>query len=159
MLLIGLTHTRISLSLRDDTDNRKLSVLESVQSTSMIQAFATLLADTEAGRLAGHMAEVNYEQPGVAVSGIIGRRGIHSKDVQFVLANNREVSRCRLHSIVKRLMSSSRVCEEGLQPVFVLRLTLPPADCDVTLQQKKVVVSFRDLDLVVCVLEKGVKSK
>ena len=124
MLILALTFPSVSISLTDDTDQQNKSLLKSRHTISMIQSFADLFADTEVGCKAGDMAEIDLQDSGVSVTGIMSRRGSASGDVQFVLVNNEEVSRCQLHNVIKRLVKNSRMCDKGkicLLPLPLLR--------------------------------------
>ena len=151
--MIVLSHPALSVSLRDDTENKNILVLKSDHCTSTIQALNNLYPDIV------EIRELLHQEPGLNIRGVMGTS--NSKRCQFILVNKREVNRCHLHSIIKRTVASSRLCDkkEGLISSYFIEITVPHSNCQITVEQKKTVVSFRNLSYVLRVFENTVKSK
>ena len=161
---IALVHPSMSLSLRNDAIGTK--VLQTHKSNSVLGAFTFLFGNAKA-RL---MHPVSAESDSLKVNGFVGIEGHHSKALQFVFVNDRLVLKTKIHKSMNYFMSKSSITKRryagggegspnmmprnpGSSPpkstserhgMFVLNVTCPLSDYDITYDPAKTLIEFKD---------------
>ena len=161
---IALVHPSMSLSLRNDAIGTK--VLQTHKSNSVLGAFTFLFGNAKA-RL---MHPVSAESDSLKVKGFVGIEGHHSKALQFVFVNDRLVLKTKIHKSMNYFMSKSSITKRryagggegspnmmprnpGSSPpkstserhgMFVLNVTCPLSDYDITYDPAKTLIEFKD---------------
>eukprot|EP00057_Strongylocentrotus_purpuratus_P030030 XP_780519.3 PREDICTED: DNA mismatch repair protein Mlh3 [Strongylocentrotus purpuratus] len=175
---ISLIHPQISLTLRNDSTGVKS--IQTHNSSSIVQTFGYLFGKD----VADCLKEVNHIRTIFNVSGFIGSTSFRNKSLQFVYVNGRLVLKTKIHKLINELLSNSLVTKSKgknqdtalgytmksnaasstCQPspggnqveygIFVLNITCPRSEYDITLDPSKTLIEFRDWEgAVTCVHE------
>lgn len=175
---ISLIHPQISLTLRNDSTGVKS--IQTHNSSSIVQTFGYLFGKD----VADCLKEVNHIHKIFNVSGFIGSTSYRNKSLQFVYVNGRLVLKTKIHKLMNELLSNSLVTKSKgknqdtalgytmksnpasttCQPspggnqveygIFVLNITCPRSEYDITLDPSKTLIEFRDWEgALTCVHE------
>ena len=100
---------------------------------------------------------LDYEQAGVHVTGVVGKRELNKKSrgEQFFFLNRRPIQSAFLHTAVKAAMRE--YIDEGEWPFYVVFIEMDPAQFDVNVHPSKLEVKFADDRLVHAVLFRTVR--
>lgn len=162
---ISLINHSVSISLRNDVNNTIL--LQTKKCSNFLVAFMQLFGKNKSQE----MTEVDKEEQQFKIHGYIGKDGTSRKNIQYVFINKRLVLKTQIHKIMTNLLCNSLIIrkksdEEYLSsdnrpvrcvntcPMFVLNITCPLAEYDITFEPTKTMVEFKDwTTLTVCVTE------
>ena len=175
---IAIVYPSISFSLRNDNIGSVL--LQTHKSNSMLGAFTHLFG----GSKASVMSEVSQEYRQFQLHGYIGKEGHHNKTLQFIYLNNRLVLKTKLHKLVNYLISKSLINPRrrtgpntpgsprkiSTDPnvtsspsklpdrhgMYILGITCPLTEYDITFDPAKTLVEFQDWAGVLNCVEMGV---
>lgn len=165
---ISLIHPNISLTLRDDSTGAKS--IQTHSSLSIAQTFGHLF-----GReLAESLREVSHIHGHFNMTGFIGITSYRNKSLQFLYVNGRLVLKTKLHKLVNELLGRSLIMKtkgkyqesvqennrelnpSNCQPspgrnnsdygIFVINITCPRSEYDITLDPAKTLVEFKNWD-------------
>ncbi|XP_033103953.1 DNA mismatch repair protein Mlh3-like [Anneissia japonica] len=165
---IALIHPKISFSLRDDSSNS--IILQTRKTGSIGRSFASLFGDKKAACL----KEIKYCNEDFSIEGFIGTDGHHNKSLQFMYINSRLLLKTKLHKLVNTLLSKSLIARKKLWQtsetiqstynqinanspgkatdqfgIFVLNISCPLADYEITLDPRKTLVEFKEWEKII----------
>jgi DNA mismatch repair protein MutL len=148
MTLIAMANPEIRFRLY----NNETLVFGTLQREGFRARVAALLGE----EIAGGMEEVEFEDGGAAVRGMIGKASLSrpTRKGQYLFINGRPVV-SKFVSDVVRDTYSTRLAQ-GRHPVFVLRLELPGECVDVNVHPQKREVRLRREDEIRRLLERAV---
>lgn len=158
----ALINPSVSFTLRNDKTGQYL--LQAPRTNSVLGRFAQLYGQERARPMKEH----DVASGDCFIKGHISTEGHHSKALQFVYVNKRIVKRTQLHAAANGLLASSlltkkvprlskvddKVAPREVQtgrtvaPVFILQLTCPLSQFDITLEPTKTLIEFKEWDLV-----------
>lgn len=145
---IALINPSLSIELRNEKNGTQLFIFQ--PSTSYADAFNQIFQSRigfEVKFMDEHFLHKNLFF-NLSVSGDF----VKKKHYQFVFVNNRCIHRCKLHKWVGNFILDRRKDSESHKsdkyPVFILNITCPFNEYDVTLEPKKQIIEFKDWDAV-----------
>lgn len=169
---IALIKPLISLSLRNDVSGHV--VLQTHKTNSILNTFTYLFGPGKSKSL----TEVYGNEADFAIEGYIGKKGANKKDYQFIYINGRNVLKTKLHKVVNHQLSKSLILRRKLElmtdkfrghimntsptkttdqhGIYVLNVTCPYKEYDITFEPAKTLVEFKNFDKLQHCLEKTV---
>ncbi|XP_076098832.1 DNA mismatch repair protein Mlh3-like [Mytilus galloprovincialis] len=169
---IALIKPLISLSLRNDVSGHV--VLQTHKTNSILNTFTYLFGPGKSKSL----TEVYGKEADFAIEGYIGKKGANKKDYQFIYINGRNVLKTKLHKVVNHQLSKSLILRRKLElmtdkfrghimntsptkttdqhGIYVLNVTCPYKEYDITFEPAKTLVEFKNFDKLQHCLEKTV---
>ncbi|CAG2232868.1 MLH3 [Mytilus edulis] len=167
---IALIKPSISLSLRNDVSGHV--VLQTHKTNNILNTFTYLFGPGKSKSL----TEVSGKEVDFAVEGYIGKKGVNKKDYQFIYINGRNVLKTKLHKVVNHQLSKSLILRRKLElstnkfrghimntsptkttdqhGIYVLNVTCPYKEYDITFEPAKTLVEFKNFELLQHCLEK-----
>ena len=171
---IALIHPEISFSLRNDASQVKC--LQTHKSQSLRSTFTQLYGNLKSKGL----REVCHEMRQFKITGFISVDTQHNKSLQFIYINSRLVLKTKIHRLVGNILNKSSVVKklafstenESLGKtnmdspdkqsdrygIFVLNITCPLDEYDITLEPAKTLVEFQDWEGLLLCVENCVQS-
>ncbi|XP_066280539.1 uncharacterized protein [Branchiostoma lanceolatum] len=170
---IALIHPGVSFTLRHENLGGKY--LQTHKTNSLVSCFGSLFGAKKSLSL----REASHQHKQFNISGYISREGHRNKDLQFLYINNRLILRTKVHKFLNLLLSKSTVVnrragqweprtptvrdntaadasspgkQRDYYGMFVLNITCPLSDYDVSLDPAKTLVEFKEWEaLLTCV--------
>lgn len=159
---IALMNPRVSISLRNDENGNK--ILQTNKCSSTLGIFKQLYGAVKAANL----TEVNCSKDEFRVSGYISSEGHFNKNLQFVYINSRLVLKTEIHKFLNKTlkkfysrkkaanattqvtsgMSSSPTKQTDKHGVFIVNISCPFNEYDITFDPAKTLVEFKDWETV-----------
>ena len=163
---VALIHPMISFSFRNEATCTK--VLQTHKSNSILGAF-TYLFGVAKGRPLRKVARTVEK---FNIHGYISKESHHNKSLQFVYINDRLVLKTKLHKSINYVLSKSTIVKRRVNMnatdttpkletvssspqrqgdrfgVFVLNISCPLSEYDVTFDPAKTLVEFKDWDCI-----------
>ncbi|OWF50497.1 uncharacterized protein LOC110450333 [Mizuhopecten yessoensis] len=176
---IALMRPAISFSLRNDITGNL--VLQTHKTNGVLNVFTSLFGIGRSKTL----SPVQGQSGCFSVEGYIGKEGFSKKDLQFVYINKRLVLKTKIHKVINCILGKSLILRkkgvgdrqgEGKQQesvlsvtssptkysekfgVFVVNVSCPYTEYDVTFDPAKTLVEFKDWDTL-CTCIGGVVSE
>ncbi|XP_063428250.1 DNA mismatch repair protein Mlh3-like [Mytilus trossulus] len=169
---IALIKPSVSLSLRNDVSGHV--VLQTHKTNNILNTFTYLFGPGKSKSL----TEVSGKEVDFAVDGYIGKKGANKKDYQFIYINGRNVLKTKLHKVVNHQLSKSLILRRKLElstnkfrghimntsptkttdqhGIYVLNVTCPYKEYDITFEPAKTLVEFKNFEILQHCLEKTV---
>ncbi|KAJ1528495.1 hypothetical protein ONE63_006902 [Megalurothrips usitatus] len=169
---IALINPHVSISLRNDANNE--IILQTQKTGSIPTVFGTLFGKS----VATNLIAVREVMGPFVVEGYISTEPHPLKNLQFIYINKRLLLKTKLHKLVNSLMSRSAVLKSNNVPhvpiskeinhivflafsppkrdkhaIFVLNITCPHSEYDITLDPKKTLVEFCNWDCILSCFE------
>lgn len=153
MELLLIIHPRVSFSLRNDV-NLKI-ILRVNKSNSVLHSFINLHPEITPEDI----LSCNVSKGSVSISGLIYKKLYSNKHLQLVYVNKRPVSCLRIYREIKLLYKTSHFENIDLQqsqnyPVYVINITCPYSQFEITFESSKANVEFKNWDLILKCIEK-----
>ncbi|CAH1263233.1 MLH3 [Branchiostoma lanceolatum] len=170
---IALIHPSVSFTLRHENLGGKY--LQTHKTNSLVSCFGSLFGAKKSLSL----REASHQHKQFNISGYISREGHRNKDLQFLYINNRLILRTKVHKFLNLLLSKSTVVnrragqweprtptvrdntaadasspgkQRDYYGMFVLNITCPLSEYDVSLDPAKTLVEFKEWEaLLTCV--------
>ena len=172
---IALIKPGVSFTLYNDATG--LKCLQTHKCQSIKSVFTQMFGNAKARSL----RDVGFEARGFRISGYIGLENHRSKSLQFVYVNGRLLLKTKIHKLVNQILSKSLLLKKSGIPlnnvedlklgklksptkgseryaVFVIDVTCPVMEYDVTLEPAKTLVEFEDWDGVLSCVQSCVES-
>ncbi|XP_060069042.1 serine-rich adhesin for platelets-like [Ylistrum balloti] len=176
---IALMRPVISFSLRNDITGHV--VLQTHKTNGVLNVFTSLFGIGRSKTL----SPVEGHSGCFSVDGYIGKEGFSKKDLQFVYINKRLVLKTKIHKVINFLLGKSLILrkkgaidkqgeskqQESISSltssptkysekfgVFVVNVTCPYTEYDVTFDPAKTLVEFKDWDLLCTCIEGAVSE-
>ncbi|VDI36522.1 DNA mismatch repair protein MLH3 [Mytilus galloprovincialis] len=169
---IALIKPSISLSLRNDVSGHV--VLQTHKTNNILNTFTYLFGPGKSKSL----TDVCGKEADFSIEGYIGKKGANKKDCQFIYINGRNVLKTKLHKVVNHQLSKSLILRRKLElstnkfrghimntsptkttdqhGIYVLNVTCPYKEYDITFEPAKTLVEFKNFELLQHCLEKTV---
>lgn len=174
---IALIRPGVSLSLRNDTTANV--ILQTRKCSGTLAVFAQLYGTDKADML----STVDFQNSSYKISGYIGRCGHSRKNLQFVYINHRLVKKSKIHKVLSQtlinlpslkakfkqtaspdlLMHNQSAFKtppkfSETHPVYIMQVTCPLSEYDITFEPAKTLVEFKDLESLIRCVEKLAKE-
>ncbi|XP_071453808.1 DNA mismatch repair protein Mlh3-like [Hetaerina americana] len=175
---IALSHPHVSFTIINDSDN---SVVCRISSASSSLETFTQLYGLENSKNLSPIGPLTSGK--LNISGYISTSSYHNKRLQFIFVNGRLVKGTKIHKLINMIMRKSDVLrgngpwQELPMPdrmrdflwvspmkkrdrycVFLVYISCPISDYDITLDPKKTLIEFCDWDTMFECMENAVKS-
>ncbi|XP_078589842.1 DNA mismatch repair protein Mlh3-like isoform X1 [Branchiostoma floridae x Branchiostoma japonicum] len=170
---IALIHPSVSFTLRNENVGGKY--LQTHKTNSLVSCFGSLFGTKKSMSL----REASHQHEQFKISGYISREGHRNKDLQFLYINNRLILRTKVHKFLNLLLSKSTVInrragqweprtptvrdnsatdasspgkQRDYYGMFVLNISCPLSEYDISLDPAKTLVEFKEWEaLLTCV--------
>lgn len=163
----ALINPSVSFTLRNDKTGQCLA--HAPRTNSVLNRFAQLFGQERTRSMKEH----DVTSGDYSIKGHISTEGHHSKSLQFVYVNKRVVKRTQLHAAANSLLANSLLTKKVPRlsktddkvalsghtgrtsvPIFILQLTCPPSQFDITLEPTKTLIEFKEWDVVLEALQR-----
>ncbi|XP_078675913.1 DNA mismatch repair protein Mlh3-like [Branchiostoma floridae x Branchiostoma belcheri] len=170
---IALIHPGVSFTLRNENVGGKY--LQTHKTSSLVACFGSLFGNKKSMSL----REASHQHKQFKISGFISREGHRNKDLQFLYINSRLILRTKVHKFLNLLLSKSTVVnrragqweprtptvrdssaadasspgkQRDYYGMFVLNISCPLSEYDISLDPSKTLVEFKEWEtLLTCV--------
>ncbi|XP_063221855.1 uncharacterized protein LOC134530698 [Bacillus rossius redtenbacheri] len=176
---IAVIHPQISFHLRNDVTSK--TIMQSYRCSSIVQAFSCLFGE----KIASYLAPVHHELSGYKLTGHISKHSHTLKHLQLVYVNRRLVRKTKIHRLVNTLLAKSYILrpngpwknspisknltsafwltfpareKRNKFAVFVLNIQCAHTNYDVSFEPKKTFIEFVDWDVVLKLIDEGVRK-
>lgn len=156
---IALSHPKISFTLRNENNGEKL-----------IQTFATQNikdAFIHVHDIADYVTfiDLNQKQDSLGLIGFIADKGSQDKRKQYIFVNQRCIRKSWLNRSISKWLQDSMILVPGSSPrksyypVFVLFLTCPVTETEMSFEPRKTSVEFQNKEQIMDFIFSTIKSK
>ncbi|XP_031334316.1 DNA mismatch repair protein Mlh3-like isoform X2 [Photinus pyralis] len=150
MEALAIIHPKITFSLRNDGTGNV--ILQSKQASSVIQAIFNFYPDI----LINEFVEMKVSKGKISVAGLIYKQSHSSSRLQFLYVNKRPIVSQKIQKLLGSLLHN--ICLKNEHPVYCLNISCPCTIVDLTLSPRKTMVEFKNWDIILKCLEKGMRA-
>ena len=165
---VALIHPSVSFSLRNE-DSASM-ILQTHKANSVLGAFSHLFG----ARKASSLLPVQDQTGVYRIDGYLSTECHYNKALQYLYINERFVLKCRLHKLVKQVLSASTILQKvtasgspsrGTFPkatkacgIYILNICCPTSVYDIIVEPGKTLVEFADWSAVLHCVEQALNA-
>ncbi|KAK5648901.1 hypothetical protein RI129_003793 [Pyrocoelia pectoralis] len=150
IIALAIIHPKITFSLRNDTTGKV--ILQSRRASNVAQAIFNFYPEI----LVEEFAELKVSKNNIKVAGLIYKQSHNNGTLQYIFLNKRPI----VSQKIQKLLNSSleKISSKNEHPVYCLNISCPCTQVDLTLSPSKTTVEFKNWDIILKCIEKGIHT-